>query len=79
MSDAGSGGAALYSERLLGLRGECPVCGGPESSTGWLIHREDGGSRWYVDLKCADCGSRGGTWRLEWLPLIEEVLDEGKT
>ena len=28
-------GAALYGERLLGLRGECPVCSGVEDSTGW--------------------------------------------
>jgi hypothetical protein len=68
-------GATLYSERLLGLRDECPLCGGPEDSTGWLLAREGVGPRWYVDLKCTVCGSRGGTWRREWLPLIEEVLE----
>jgi hypothetical protein len=66
-------GATLYSERLLGLRGECPVCSGSENSTGWLL--EGVGPRWYVDLQCTDCGSRGGTWNREWVPLIEEVLE----
>jgi hypothetical protein len=72
-------GATLYSEQLLGLRSECPLCGGLENSTGWLLQREDDGCRWYVDLKCTDCGSRGGTWRREWAPLIEEVLETEKT
>jgi hypothetical protein len=79
-SDRGPDGAILYSERLLGLRSECPLCSGQENSTGWLLHREEAGSHWYVDLKCTDCGSRGGTWKREWLPLIEEILkNEGKT
>lgn len=67
-------GAVLFSEKLLGLRGECPVCGEWESSTGWLLYREGDGFRWYVDLKCTGCRSQGGTWKREWLPLIEEVL-----
>jgi len=67
-------GAVLYSEKLLGLRGECPVCGAWESSTGWLLEREGGDPRWYVELKCTGCRSRGGTWKREWLPLMEEVL-----
>lgn len=78
MSGSGSDrpdGATLYSERLLGLRGECPVCSGPENSTGWLLEREGVGPRWYVDLQCTGCGSRGGTWNREWVPLIEEVLE----
>ena len=64
----------LHSERLLGLQAECPVCSGPEKSTGWLLEREGENSCWYIELKCADCGSRGGTWRLEWMPLIQDVL-----
>ena len=68
-------GATLYSERLLGLLGECPVCGGVENSTGWLLKREGDDPRWYVDLRCEGCGSRGGTWTREWVPLIEEVLE----
>ena len=78
MSDSGSerpDGAVLYSERLLGLRGECPVCGGPENSTGWLLKREGVGPGWYVELKCTACGSRGGTWKREWVPLMEELLE----
>jgi len=78
LSDSGSDrpdGATLYSERLLGLRGECPVCSGPENSTGWLLEREGVGPRWYVDLQCVRCGSRGGTWNREWVLLIEEVLE----
>ncbi len=78
MNDSGSDrpeGATLYSERLLGLRDECSLCSGAENSTGWLLKREGVGPRWYVDLKCTGCGSRGGTWRREWLPLIEEVLE----
>lgn len=72
-SDRPSGGV-LYSEKLLGLRSECPACGERESSTGWLLERQGGNSRWYVELKCVGCRSRGGTWKREWLPLIEEVL-----
>ena len=68
-------GATLYSERLIGLRGECPVCSRVENSTGWLLKREGGDPRWYVDLQCEGCGSRGGTWNREWVPLIEEVLE----
>lgn len=69
------GGVALYSERLLGLRGECSLCSGLERSTGWLLRREGDDSRWYVDLKCTSCGSRGGTWRREWAALIGEAID----
>ena len=68
-------GATLYSERLLGLRGECPVCSRVENSTGWLLEREGVGPRWCVDLQCTGCRSRGGTWNREWVPLIEEVLE----
>jgi hypothetical protein len=68
-------GAILYSEKLLGLRIECPACGEWECSTGWLLYRAGETSRWYVDLKCTGCLSRGGTWKREWLPLIEEVLE----
>ena len=78
MSDSRSDrppGAILYSEKLLGLRGECSACGGWERSTGWLLSQEGDASRWYVDLKCTGCRSRGGTWKREWLPLIEEVLN----
>lgn len=67
-------GGVLYSERLLGLRGECNACGDWERSTGWLLSQEGDGSRWYVDMQCTGCLSRGGTWKREWLPLIEEVL-----
>lgn len=67
-------GAILYSEKLLGLRSECPVCGEWERSTGWLLSREGDTFRWYVDLKCTGCLSRGGTWKRDWLPLIEGVL-----
>lgn len=66
-------GATLYSERLLGLWSECPVCGRVENSTGWLLKREGGDPRWYVDLQCEGCGSRGGTWNRAWATLIEEV------
>ena len=79
LSDSGSDrpdGATLYSERLLGLWGKCPVCSGPENSTGWFLKREGGDPLWYVDdLQCTGCGSRGGTWTREWVPLIEEVLE----
>ena len=68
-------GGTLYSERLLGLRGECPVCSRVENSTGWLLKREGGDPLWYVDLQCTGCGSRGGTWTREWVHLIEEVLE----
>ena len=69
-------GAVLYSEKLLGLLDYCPVCSGQESSTGWLLYREDtGGFCWYVELKCTVCGSRGGTWNREWMPLIDGVLE----
>ena len=69
--------AVLYSLKLLGLRSECPACGGVERSSGWLLYRKDDTFRWYVDLKCTECGSRGGTWNREWLPLIEEVVESG--
>jgi hypothetical protein len=68
-------GAVLHSEKLLGLRSECPACGEWEHSTGWLLSREVGTYRWYVDLKCTGCRSRGGTWKREWLSLIEGVLE----
>ena len=67
--------AVLYSPRLRGLRGECPLCGEREISTGRLLHHEDAQSYWYLDLKCTGCGSRGATWRREWLPIINEVLE----
>ena len=67
-------GAVLYSEKLLGLRGECSACGERERSTGWLLSQEGDTSRWYVDMKCTGCRGRGGTWKREWLLLIEEVL-----
>ena len=67
-------GAILYSEKLLGLRSECSACGERERSTGWLLSVEGDTSRWYVDLKCTGCHSRGGAWKREWLPLIEEIL-----
>ena len=69
-------GATLYSERLLGLRHDaCPLCGEWEDSTGWLLFREDAGPhRWYIDFRCAGCGSRGGVWEREWQPLIDEAL-----
>jgi len=73
-SDAPAG-AVLFSEKLLGLRAECSACGEWESSTGWLVYHEADGFRWYVDLKCTGCRSRGVTWKREWLPLIEEVLE----
>jgi len=78
MSDSRSerpAGAVLYSEKLLGLRSECPACGEWERSTGWLLSREEDTPPWYVDLKCTGCLSRGGTWKREWMPLIEELLD----
>jgi hypothetical protein len=67
-------GAALYSETLLALRAECPVCGACEVGTGWLIAREDDPVRWYVDMKCEGCGSRGGTWKQDWISLIESLV-----
>ena len=67
-------GAVLYSEKLLGLRCECSACGERESSTGWLLERDGDGPRRYVELECAGCRSRGGTWKREWQPLIEEAL-----
>src|ERR687889_13760 len=80
LSDSGSDrpdGATLYSERLLGLWDECPVCSSLEKSTGWLLEREGVGPRWYVELQCTGCGSRGkdggrrsgATWRGEDLKL----------
>lgn len=70
-------GAAIFSKKLLGLRAECSACGEWENSTGWLLSREGDSFRLYVDLKCTGCGSRGVTWKREWLPLIEEVLTAG--
>jgi hypothetical protein len=67
-------GAVLYSEKLLGLRSECPACGEWEDSTGWLLCHEGDTSRWYVDFKCTGCRSRGPEWKLKLTPLIEEVL-----
>ena len=67
--------AVLHSLRLTGLRGECPACGEREMSTGWLLYEDDGKSCWYLDLICTGCGSRGSTWKREWLPLISEVLE----
>ena len=71
------GGAVLFSEKLPGLGAECSACGEWEGSTGWLLSREGDSFRWYVDLKCTGCKSRGVTWKREWLPLIEEVLKAG--
>ena len=67
--------AVLYSLKLIGLRSECPLCSEVEISTGWLLYHDDAQSYWYLDLRCAGCGSRGATWRREWLPLINEVLE----
>jgi hypothetical protein len=71
-------GAFLYSEKLLGLRSECPACGEWEHSTGWLLYREDYAFHWYVDLKCLGCRSRGSSWRRDWMPLIEDVVQNEK-
>jgi hypothetical protein len=68
-------GAVLYSEKLLGLRSECPACGEWENSTGWLLRsEEDTLFRWYVDLKCSGCRGRGGTWKRDWQALTDEVF-----
>jgi hypothetical protein len=67
--------AVFHSEKLLGLRSECPLCSAGEISTGWLLYHDDAHSCWYLDLKCIGCGCRGATWRQEWLPLINEVLE----
>ena len=67
--------AVLHSEKLLGLRSECPLCSEREISTGWLLYHDDAHSCWYLDLTCTGCGSRGATWRREWQPLINEVLE----
>ena len=78
MSDSSSDrpdGVAVYSERLLGLHSECPVCSGQERSTGWLLRREEGGFEWLVELRCTNCGSRGGTWKRDWTALIDEVIE----
>jgi hypothetical protein len=70
-------GAVIFSEKLLGLQTECSACGEWESSTGWLVYREGDGFDWYVDFKCPGCRSRGVTWKRDWQPLIEEVLEDG--
>lgn len=78
MSDSDSdapAGAVLFSEKLLGLKSECPACGEWEISTGWLVYREEDGFRWYIDLKCSGCRSRGVVWKRAWMPLIEEVQE----
>lgn len=77
LNDDRYGSALLYDERLLGLRHDgCSLCGEWESSTGWLLYREDAGPyRWYIDFRCAGCGSRGGVWKREWQPLIDKVLE----
>ena len=67
--------AVLHSEKLFGLRSECPLCSEREISTGWLLYNDDAQSCWCLDLKCIGCGSRGATWKREWLPLIDEVLE----
>ena len=67
--------AVLHSEKLLGLQSECPLCSEREISTGWLLYHSDAHSCCYLDLKCIGCGSRGATWRREWQPLINEVLE----
>ena len=52
-----------------------PSLRGMGEQYGVLFKREGVGPRWYVELKCAGCGSRGGTWNREWVPLIDEVLE----
>jgi hypothetical protein len=37
----------------------CSVAAGEAGRTGWLLQREGDAPRWYVDLKCMGCGSRG--------------------
>jgi hypothetical protein len=74
-NEYGSSARLLYCEKLLGLRRDCQIggCREWENSTGWLLHYSVGRS-WYVELECPVHG-RGGTWRPEWQPLIEEVLE----
>lgn len=69
--------AVLYDERLHGLRYDsCSLCGEWEDSTGWLLYSEDAGPyRWYIEFKCAGCGSQGGVWKREWQSLIDKVLE----
>jgi hypothetical protein len=76
---SGAGGYSpvpvLYSERLLGLRDDCEIggCRQEEGSTGWLLSYLDD-DRWYVEFECPIHG-RGGAWRPEWQPLIDEVVN----
>ena len=65
---------ALYSEKLLSLRTECPVCGEWEEGTGWLVKRETGPLKWYVEVQCTGCRTRGGAWKGDWLPLITDLV-----
>lgn len=67
--------AVLHSEKLLGLQSDCPLCSEREMSTGWLLYHNDLHGCWYLDLTCTGCGTRGATWRRQWQPLIDEVLE----
>lgn len=78
MSNAESGrpkDALLYCEKLLGLRADCniPYCREWESSTGWLLYNVET-EGWFIEFNCPHHG-RGGTWRPEWQPLIDEVIE----
>lgn len=66
--------ALLYSEKLLGLRDDCniPYCRQWESSTGWLSYNVEV-ELWFIEFECPSHG-RGGTWKPEWQPLIDEVI-----
>jgi hypothetical protein len=67
--------AVLYSEKLLGLRGDCniPHCREREDSTGWLLYDVDTG-RWFIGLSCPAHG-QSGAWRPEWQHLIDEAIE----
>ena len=68
--------AVVYSEKLLGLEDECSIggCRAAETSTGWLLYHGTAKS-WMIGFRCPAHGS-GGTWRPEWQPLIDEVIDD---
>ncbi len=42
---------------------ECPLCSGKEVWTG-ITELRDGQT--YFEMKCADCGSTGFEWNIEW-------------
>lgn len=67
--------AVLYSEKLLGLEGDCniPYCPQRERSTGWLLYDLEAGS-WFIGFKCPDHG-HSGAWRPQWQDLVYEVLE----